>query len=146
MGQWEGRPHWDSVEAAYRILEVLDSLFTSGVTAGCPAGAGAAVPVPADAGLPAGLARAHADVVSARAQLEVYRGRAFTASALLERGDAISAHRPSTVAVLRRLQLQDVPWWCKDPRTAWPGRHWWETRGDGWHAEGKYPRGAGNKM
>ncbi|MBD2765552.1 hypothetical protein IEE91_10195 [Kocuria sp. cx-455] len=126
LGQWESIPDWATVEAAYRILEGLDLLLTHGLeSAGAPRESERR------------CAMVHADVVSARAQLEVYRGRAFTAMGLLDRSNAIAADREAARTVRRRLDIQDIPWWSTDPRTAWPGDRWWAKRQDARHAHEK---------
>lgn len=118
LGQWEGAPHWQTLETAYRILHGLDDLFSW---------------TPPDAAERPERERRrrglHADVITARAQLEVYRGRALTARGLLKRSDEVCADRESTLTVHARLQVLDVPWWSNDPATAWPGERWWSTAG-----------------
>lgn len=123
LGQWESVPDWATVEAAYRILEGLDLMLTHGLEA-----AGAS------RGRDSRCVKGHADVVSARAQVEVYRGRAFTAMGLLDRSTAIAEDREAARTVRRRLDLQDIPWWSTDPRTAWPGDRWWAKRTAARHA------------
>ena len=126
LGQWESVPDWATVEAAYRILEGLDLLLMHGLES-----AGGLQ------GRERRCAMVHADVVSARAQLEVYRGRAFTAMGLLDRSNAIAENREAARTVRRRLDIQDIPWWSTDPRTAWPGDRWWAKRTDARHAHEK---------
>ncbi|MDN5699822.1 MAG: DUF4192 family protein [Kocuria sp.] len=127
LGQWESVPDWASVEAAYRILEGLDLLLTHGLES-----------AEAFRGRERRCSMVHADVVSARAQLEVFRGRAFTAIGLLDRSNAIAEGREGARTVRRRLDIQDIPWWSTDPRTAWPGDRWWAKRDDPRHAHEKY--------
>ena len=126
LGQWEAVPDWATVEAAYRILEGLDLLLTHGLDA-----------AEGIAGRERRCSMVHADVVSARAQLEVFRGRAFTAMGLLDRSSGIAQGREGCRSVRRRLDIQDIPWWSTDPRTAWPGEHWWAERNDVRHAREK---------
>ena len=118
-GEWEGPPHWESIEVAHRILQVLDGIAHARVGGGGCAPAGGVL-----------TAETADTVVAALAQLEFFRGRAHTAARLLARctADAESAvQRPGgAVAEVRgRLQRLGTPWWCTDPRTGWPGRSWW---------------------
>lgn len=72
---------------------------------------------------------APATVVAVLAQLEQYRGRSRTAVQLLttrlEQGERTVGRRCAVSDVQRRLHALQVPWWCADPRTSWPGRHGW---------------------
>lgn len=126
LGQWEAVPDWATVEAAYRILEGLDLLLMHGLDA-----------AEGNPGRERRCSGAHSDVVSARAQIEVFRGRAFTAMGLLDRSNCIADGREGARSVRRRLEIQDIPWWSTDPRTAWPGEGWWAKRNDARHAHEK---------
>ncbi|MDO4919802.1 hypothetical protein [Kocuria sp.] len=114
-GEWDGPPHWDTLDSAYRVLQVLDGLLVAGE--------------PASEGESAAARGASAAVVAVLAQLEQYRGRSRTAAGLLDAGteSSRSAPRGRSAAgdVRRRLAGQAAPWWCADPRTSWPGRHAW---------------------
>lgn len=152
-GEWDGPPHWESVETAYRILQVLDAVTHARADQhrdradhDCPRSeqghSRAALDRPRvdRAGFrpledPLGSehllsAETAATVVAALAQLEVFRGRAHSAGRLLARCEEElqeSAASPvgAVEEVRRRLARQATPWWCTDPRTGWPGRSWW---------------------
>lgn len=158
-GEWDGPPDWDTLDGAYRVLQVLDGILGAGrdpladpteIVAGSRESLGprdlsgsretsgdrepSSDPNPSSDRQP--LTAAAASVVATLAQLEVYRGRAHTASRLLARcanreGAAGSERsvmpgRSAAADVAHRLRHQPTPWWCVDRRTAWPGRGVWE--------------------
>lgn len=163
-GEWDGPPDWDTLDSAYRVLQVLDGILGAGcdplagpaevaagsrTTSGSREAAGSrevssdqeplAAQEPSSDRQP--LTAAAASVVATLAQLEVYRGRAHTASRLLARcadregaaGSELSVMpgRSAAADVAHRLRRQPTPWWCVDRRTAWPGRGAWERGASG---------------
>ena len=110
-GEWDGPPHWDSVDSAHKVLQVLDAVL-------------AAKAGDEDRGW-----EARTTVIAVLAQLEHYRGRSLTAARLLEghchEGSAPGAGRHAVSDARRRLSTLPTPWWCSSRATAWPGRHHW---------------------
>ena len=128
-GEWDGPPHWDTLDGAYRVLQVLDGILGAGREPRTGTAAD-------DANARGPSTAPTASVVAVLAQLEVYRGRAHTASRLLARcadqedaarsGSSVLPGRSAAADVAHRLRRQPTPWWCVDRRTAWPGRGAWE--------------------
>ncbi|MDN3226680.1 hypothetical protein QWJ06_08115 [Kocuria rhizophila] len=114
-GEWDGPPHWDAVDSAHRVLQVLDAVLDALLEAG--------------AGDEDRWREARTTVVAVLAQLEHYRGRSLTAARLLEgichEGNAPGPGRHAVGDVRRRLGTLPTPWWCSSRATAWPGRHHW---------------------
>ncbi|RLY95075.1 hypothetical protein EAE32_08260 [Kocuria tytonicola] len=154
-GEWDGPPHWDSVDGAHRVLQVLDGLLWHARHAdahpaqrrgrgsghrGMSAAPGGATGTNrgavrrADPGTATDADVELSAVVAVLAQIEQYRGRARTAVRLLTEhlGDVEVPERGRCAVgdVRRRLLALQVPWWCADPRTSWPGRHAWVRGAD----------------
>lgn len=146
-GEWDGPPHWDSLDGAHRVLQVLDGLLwharhaDAHVMPGPGSTPGHRIRIAApgevtgeDPGTATGADAELSTVVALLAQIEQYRGRSRTAMRLLTEhiGDVGVPERGRCAVgdVRRRLLAVQVPWWCADPRTSWPGRHAW-VRGAG---------------
>lgn len=140
-GEWDGPPHWDTLDGAHRVLQVLAAVLRGALPAAehpvPPAGRGSEEPEPGPAPQPRSAQERLVTVTAVLAQIEQYRGRSHTAARMLRdldrelagAGDGPRRRRVRGRSALgdvqRRLSTVVAPWWCADRRTSWPGRHTW---------------------